>query len=200
MADDKNGREKGAADADRRQRERDLAADLERGDEPEPPVDPADLPDLASGLESLSFPATGVEVVEAVGDLEIEAADETYTVGDLVPEVGTETFEDPDDVRARVRRPTVASAMKRIVEANEALPDTAEFGDSQRDAYERTFRELAAIDAVDEDEGIQVVRDWIVERIREKEKLPGSRDVRRRAAKFCRTNGYQVRNDEWLGV
>jgi len=42
--------------------------------------------------------------------------------------------------------------------------------------------------------------DWIVEQIREKEKKPGSRAVRREAAKFCRANGYEVRNDEWLGV
>jgi hypothetical protein len=30
---------------------------------------------------------------------------------------------------------------------------------------------------------------WITERIRTTETLPGSRDLHRRAAKFCRTNG-----------
>jgi hypothetical protein len=89
--------------------------------------------------------------------------------------------------------------MKRDIEASETVPNK-EVGRSQREAYEKTFRSLKAIDADDDDEGITVMTDWIVERIREKERIPGSRDVRREAAKFCRSNGYTVRNDEWLGV
>lgn len=64
-------------------------------------------------------------------------------------------------------------------------------GGFQRDAYVKTFAELEAIDADDDDEGIRAIADWIVERIREKETLPGSRDVRREAAKFCRSNGIR---------
>jgi len=94
MADDRNGREKQARDADRRQRRRDVDAELERGDEQEP-------------------------------------------------------------------------------------PDAAEPAD---------------------DAGVRAIGDWTVERIRENRKLPTSRDVRRRAATFCRANGYQVRTDEWLGI
>lgn len=45
-----------------------------------------------------------------------------------------------------------------------------------------------------------MIGDWIVGRIRETEKLSGSRDVRRQAATFCRANGYEIRTDEWLGV
>jgi len=89
--------------------------------------------------------------------------------------------------------------MKRVVEAADEH-QSASFGTSQRDGYERTFWELKAIDADDDDEGIQVIADWIVERIHEKETLPASRDVRRQAAKFCRSNGYSVRNDDWLGI
>ena len=89
--------------------------------------------------------------------------------------------------------------MKRVVEAVDALP-YAELDDSQRDAYARTFRELEAVSPDDENEGIRAVADWIVERTRESETAPGSRDVRRRAAEFCRENGYEVRDDEWLGV
>ena len=199
MADDKDARDKQAHDAERRQREREMAAAVERGDEPEPPVDEAELGDLEADLESLAFPATGSDVVAAVGDREIDAVVETYTVEELVPDAEAETFESPADVRVRVQRPTVAAAMKRIAEAAEGLPDADPYG-SQRDAYEKTLRELKAIDADDDDEGIRVICDWIVERVREKEALPGSRDVRRRAAKFCRANGYQVRNDEWLGI
>lgn len=199
MADDKNGREKQAGNADRQQRERDIDAELDRGDEPEPPVESAELDDFESELESLEFPATGTKVVATVGDREIESDDGGYTVEELVPETDGEMFDSPDAVRVQIQRPALAAAMKRVIEASKTLPNT-DLPWSQRKAYEMTFQELKAIDADDEDEGIQVISDWIVERIRDKEKLPGSRDVRRQAAKFCRANGYQVRNDEWLGI
>ncbi len=199
MADNKSGRDKQARDQERRQREREIAAELERGDEVEPPVDPSELAYFETALDAVTFPATGAELVSAIGDREIEAVDGTYAVADLVPDAEEETFEDPTAVRVWVQRPTIAAAMKRIIEASEPLPDE-ELGRSQRDAYEQTFRALGAIDADDDDEGIAVIADWIVERIDEKAKLPGSRDVRRQAAKFCRGNGYEIRNDEWLGV
>ncbi|WP_440006448.1 DUF5789 family protein [Halomicrococcus sp. SG-WS-1] len=199
MADNKNGRDKKAHDDERRQRERDMAEELERKDETEPPVDEAELTAFETELESLEFPATGTDVVAAVGDREVESDDGTYTVEELVPDTDEETFRSPTSVRARVQRPTVAAAMKQIVEASEMLPN-ADLRGSQREAYEKTLRELKAIDADDDDEGIQAITDWIVERIRDKEKLPGSRAVRRQAAKYCRANGYQIRNDEWLGI
>ncbi|MHC3380026.1 DUF5789 family protein [Haloarcula sp. H-GB5] len=199
MADNKNGREAQARNEERRQRKRAIAEELERADEPEPPVDPAELAYFETELESLEFPATAAMVVATVGDHEIESVDGTYTVADLLPDVEVESFESPAEVRTRVQRPTVAGAMKRVVEAADEH-QSASFGASQRDGYERTFRELRAIDADDDDEGIRVVADWIIERIHEKETLPGSRDVRRQAAKFCRSNGYSVRNDEWLGI
>jgi hypothetical protein len=199
MADDKNGREKQSRDADRRQRERDINAELERGDEPEPPVEAEELDDFESELESLEFPATGTTIVATVGEREIQSDDGGYTVAELVPETDEELFDAPDAVRVQVQRPTVAAAMKRVIEASATLPNT-ELPWSQRKAYETTFQELKAIDADDDDEGIHAISDWIVERIRDKEKLPGSRDVRRQAAKFCRANGYQVRNGEWLGI
>lgn len=199
MADNKNGREKKAQDADRRQRERELAEELARGNEPEPPVDAAELVDIELELESLTFPATGSDIVAAVGDRVIESTEGRDAVEALVPETDVETFGSPTAVRTRIQRPTIAAAMKRVLEAAGRLPNS-ELSRSQRDAYEKTFRELEAIDADDDDEGIQAVTDWIVERIQDKESLPGSRDVRRQAAKYCRTNGYQVRDDEWLGV
>jgi hypothetical protein len=199
MADDKSGRDKQARDADRRQRERDISAELERGDEPEPPVETPELDDLESDLESLEFPTTGAEIVAAVGDRELESNEGSYTIEELLPETDEETFDSPAAVSVQVRRPTIAAAMKRVIEASRELPNT-EFSWSQRKAYETTFEELKAIDADDDDEGIQAISDWIVERIGEKGTLPGSRDVRRQAAKFCRTNGYQIRNDEWLGI
>ena len=199
MADDKRGREKQARNADDRQRQRDVEAALARGDELEPPVEPEELTALERELETLEFPATGAEVVSAVGDEAVESPTGTYTIEELIPATDEETYDAPDAVRVRVERPTVAAAMKRVVEASKTLPKADLYG-SRRDAYVKTFEELAAIEADDDDEGITTVSDWIEERIREKEKLPSSRDVRRRAAKFCRNNGHAVRNDEWLGV
>jgi hypothetical protein len=199
MADDRNSREKQADDADRRQRERAIEVELERLDDPEPPADTSELAYFVEGLEAVSFPATGAEIIAAVGDREIESAEGTYKAKVLLPDSEAETFEGPEAVRQRVQRPSVGGAMKRIVEATDGRP-SLEFGTSQRDAYERTFRELAAIDAGDEDAGIAAVRDWVLERIEEKGTLPGSRAVRREAARFCRENDYQVSNDEWLGI
>ncbi|SFR71114.1 hypothetical protein SAMN04487947_3795 [Halogeometricum rufum] len=199
MADNKSGRDKQARDAERRQRERDIDAELERGDEVQPPVDAGELGDLEAELEVLTFPATGRDIVAAVGDRTIESVEESYTLGELIPETDEETFDSPDAVRVLVQRPTVAAAMKRIVEASKTLSNT-EFSWSQRKAYETTFEELEAIDADDDDEGIRAISDWVTEQIHDKEKLPSSRGVRRQAAKFCRANGYQVRNDEWLGI
>lgn len=199
MADDKKGRDKKAHDAEKRQRKREITAELERTDEPEPPIDPAELADFERALESLDFPATGDAVVAAVGDHEFRSAATTYTVAELVADAEAETFDSPAAVRMRVQRPTVAAAMKRVVEASDTLPNTT-LAESQKNGYEKTFRELKAIDADDDDEGISEIREWIVAYIDDKEELPGSRAVRREAAKFCRKNGYQIRNEEWLGI
>ncbi|AUX10696.1 hypothetical protein AArcSl_3089 [Halalkaliarchaeum desulfuricum] len=199
MADDKSGREKQARNADKRQRVRDIAAELERWDETEPEIDTAALAEFDSDLDSLDFPATGAEIVGRIGDREVEAADSMYTVEELVPETDALTFDSPSTLRVRVQRPTVAAAMKRVVEASEQLSST-DLSESQREAYEKTFRALKAIDADDDDEGIQAISDWIVDWIRDEEILPGSRAVRRQAAKFCRSNGYEIQNDNWLGI
>lgn len=176
-----------------------ILEELERGDETEPPVDEEDLDDLTGEFEAVDYPATGAEVVAAAGDREVASEEGTYAVADLVPETEAVTFDSPEAVRARIQRPTVAAAVKRIVEAADSVRD-AELGASQRRAYERTLRELKAVDADDDDEGIDVVTDWIVERVDEEGKLPGSREVRKRAASFCRDRGYEIRNDEWLGA
>ena len=199
MADNKGGRDKQAQDAERRQQEREVATELERGDEVEPPVDAEELADLEAALEELAFPVTGTDLVAAIGDRRIDSAEGRYRLEELVPETDGETFDSPAAVRVQVQQPTVAVAMKRIVEASKTLPNT-DFSWTQRKAYELTFEELEAVDADDDDEGIQAISDWIVERIHDKERLPTSRAVRREAAKFCRANGYQIRNDEWLGI
>jgi len=199
MADDKSGRDKQAHDEERRQREREITAELERGDEPEPPVDPSELAYFETELDAVTFPATGSEIVAAVGNRELESEAQVYTVADLLPDADLEAFDAPATVRDRVRRPAVATAMKRVVEAAETL-ESVDFGRSQRTAFERTFRALSDIDELDDEEGVRAIADWVVDRIDEKGSVPGSRDVRRQAATYCRKNGYEIRNDEWLGV
>ncbi len=198
MPDDKEGREKQAHNAERRQRERELLEELERSEETEPPADESALSTVEEGLSTVSFPATGTAVVEAVGDHTVETDEGAYSVADLVPET-EDTFEEPAAVRLRVQRPTIAASMKRIVEAGREHTREGPTG-SQRTAYEKTLRALAAIDADDDDEGVTVITDWIVERTQEKGSLPGSRAVRREAAQFCRGHGYEVSNNDWLGV
>jgi len=199
MPDDKRGREKQARDADRRQRARAIAAELERMEETEPPVPTDALEDLEAELDDVSFPATGAEVVGAVGNRTLASDEGLARVEELVPETEAEAFTVPADVVARVQRPTIAAAMKRVVEANAAVSNDR-LSDSRRKVYEKTLRELKAIDADDDDEGVRVVSEWLVEQIREDETPPDSRAVRRKAATFCRENGYEIRNDEWLGI
>ncbi|OYR42001.1 hypothetical protein DJ82_03780 [Halorubrum sp. Ib24] len=199
MADDKAGREDQARDEENRQRRRDVDAELERGDEPEPELDTADLGEVEPELERLEFPVTGAEIVSTIGDREVASPTERYTVEQLVPDTDRVVFDSPDRVRVQIRRPTVAAAMKRIVETSEALPNE-ELDGSQYDAYERTFQELERVSPDDEDEAIAEIRDWVVERVREKGALPASRGVRRQPAKVARREGHQIRNSDWLGI
>lgn len=199
MADNKNGREDQARDADDRQRERALLEALERGDEPRPPIESADLGDVDEALDTVEFPATAKDVVETVGDRVVDSPEGTYTVAELLPESEAIAFGGPEAIRTRVERPTVAASMKRVIEASDGLKDRDRLG-SQYDAYEKTLEALADIDADDDDEGIAVVTDWIVDQIDEKGSRPPSRRVRKRAAKFCREQGFEIRDDQWLGA
>jgi hypothetical protein len=89
--------------------------------------------------------------------------------------------------------------MKRIVESAGPFQDETLRG-SQRDAYEKTLRALADVDALDDDAVVREIVDWVVDRVEEKGSFPGSRDVRRQAAKTARAHGYEVSNSDWLGV
>ncbi|WP_336326630.1 hypothetical protein [Halovenus sp. HT40] len=196
MADNKSGRDKQAHDEAKRQQKREMIAQLERMDETEPPVPESDLGELKEELEDVEFPATGAELVAEVGGVLVY---DEYVAADLIPETDNDRYETPGAVTAQVQRPTVASAMKRITEVSEGVRGI-EFGRSQWDAYQKTLRALAAIDADDDDETVTMITEWIVEQIEGKEKLPGSRDVRRQAAKFCRAEGYEISDNDWLGV
>ncbi len=196
MADNRSGRDKQAHDEAKRQQKREMIAELERMDETEPPVPESDLGELKEELEAVEFPATGAELVAKVGDVPVY---EEYVAADLLPKTDNDLYETPGAVTAQVQRPTVAGAMKAITEASETVPKV-EFGRSQWDAYQKTLRALVALDADDDDETVTMLTDWVVDQIETKEKLPGSRAVRRQAAKFCRAEGYEISNNDWLGV
>jgi hypothetical protein len=196
MADDKQGREDQARAADRRRQGRDIAEALERRDETEPPIPDAELGDLEAALQSVEFPATADEIVEATDGAAVETPVGTFEVAELLPE---DRYRSRAAVRARLQRPAISTALRRIHEAT-VEAGGVELSGSRRETYEKTLRALASIDATDRDEGVEVVTDWILERLAETGDLPSSRSVRREAANFCRSNGYTVANDDWLGI
>jgi len=202
MADDKDGREKqaGTRDDDDRQRRRDIATELERGDEPEPEIDAADLGDVEAELESLEFPATGS------GDHRGDRRPRYRTVGRTIHRRAA----GPRDGQGAVR---LAGSRPRSDTATHGRHGHEADRGGQRDAAERGARWIATrrlredlrrtrarVSPDDYDESIGVVRDWVVDRIRDKEKLPTSRQIRRQAAKVCRESGHEIRNDDWLGI
>ncbi len=196
MADNKQGREDQARSADRRRQERDIAEALERRDETEPAVPDRVLAELDSTLQSVDFPATAEDVVDATGGATVETPVGAYAIADLLPE---RSYRSRSGVRARLQRPAVSVALKRIAEAS-AGRGGVELSDSRRETYEKTLRAVAGIDATDRDEGVEAVTDWLLDQLAEKGTLPSSRAVRREAARFCRANDYTVSNNDWLGV
>lgn len=179
--------------------DRDISTERTHAFDSDPPTNPADLHDLESDLESVTFPTTGRQIVDAVGEQRVLTKNASYTISELIPETDAETFDSTGAVRAEVQHPAVAAAMKQIVEASSTLPNQP-FPHSQRKAYEETFRELRSMDVNDEDESITVLTNWVLEQIRHNNTLPGSRAVRQQAADMSRSDGYRIRNDEWLGI
>ena len=102
MADDKRGRDKQAHDADRRQRKWELEQERRRGDEQSPGWQ---LGDLDGDLESLDYPATTADVVDAFGDRRVEIQRGWSTVEETFEPVdGDERYDSADDVRSRLLR------------------------------------------------------------------------------------------------
>lgn len=105
MADDKNDRDEQADNAERRQRERELAEARARGDEAEPVHDDTGerLGGLDDALEAHDYPATTDELVEAYGDREVETQGGSESVADVLARADDETFDSADDVRDRIQ-------------------------------------------------------------------------------------------------
>lgn len=95
---------------------------------------------------------------------------------------------------------SIETALDRITKAeSEAkLPDDDRA--QQHEVYEKTFRALEDVTPDDDDEGISVVSEWIVEQIQANRERPSSRAVRRRARKYCQENGHEIGDNDWLGA
>lgn len=95
---------------------------------------------------------------------------------------------------------SIDSAIERITraESEAGLPDDDR--DQQHEVYEKTFRALEDVTPNDDDEGITVVTEWIVEQIQANGARPKSQAVRRRGRKYCQENGYEISDNDWLGA
>jgi len=89
--------------------------------------------------------------------------------------------------------------MRRVRDADDADPTEADDRDQQYEMYRKTLRALEDVTPDDDDEGIAVVADWIIERLETGDGRPSSKAVRQRAQKYCRQNGYEVSNNDWMG-
>lgn len=98
-----------------------------------------------------------------------------------------------------MRGMSIDDAMDRIARAEAKAKTQKDDREQQHEVYEKTFRALEDVTPEDNDEGITVVADWIVDRIQTTGDRPSSRDVRRRARQYCQDNGHPVSNNEWLG-
>lgn len=105
MADDKDGRDKQADDQERRQRERMKEEALNRSDEEDPTLlsEEGQLGHLDGVLANLDYPVTTEELIDAYGDNEIVTQDGTETLEEVLTDTGNQTFDSPEDVRARIR-------------------------------------------------------------------------------------------------
>lgn len=68
---------------------------------------------------------------------------------------------------------------------------------SRRTVYEKALRETAEIAG---EPAATALAQWIQEQIRERERFPDGRRVRKRGAELCRENGHQVSTGSWLGA
>ncbi len=105
MADDKDGRDKQADDQERRQRERMQNEAVSRADEEDPTRSDGDeqLGTLDGVLADHDYPATTEELIDAYGDNEIQMQDGTESLEEVLTDTGNQTFDSPDEVRARIR-------------------------------------------------------------------------------------------------
>lgn len=193
MGDTRDGRDEQSRNRDRRDIERSVREELARWHEVEPPDD------VVAALDAVAYPADTEDVAAAVQGFEVAVGDDAVPVAEVVQLAAPVRFRSAREARQTVERPSVAAALRRIEAACQRWDHRDAFRE-RRAAYEKTLQALEDIDGDDDNEGITVIAAWIVGELAEKDKLPRSRRLRKRAAAFCRDNGYEVRDDDWLGA
>lgn len=68
---------------------------------------------------------------------------------------------------------------------------------SRRDAYKKGIQEVRDIAGEAQAEELA---EWIENEIRQKERFPTAREVRKRGAKICRESGAEISTGSWLGA
>lgn len=68
---------------------------------------------------------------------------------------------------------------------------------SRRRVYEKAIRETGNIAG---DPAATALATWIQAYVQEHESFPSGRTVRKRGAKICRENGYEISTGSWLGA
>ncbi|MDS0300207.1 hypothetical protein NDI76_15780 [Halogeometricum sp. S1BR25-6] len=95
---------------------------------------------------------------------------------------------------------SIEAALDRIREAEATAKVPDDDRAQQHEVYEKTFDALEDVTPDDDDEGVAVVTEWIIEQIQTNQKRPGSRAVRQRARKYCQENDYEISDNNWLGA
>lgn len=93
-----------------------------------------------------------------------------------------------------------------LKEIDDVVMETFDFGDrtdakrtagSRRKAYERGLTEVHDVEG---ERGGRQLFNWIQEQIRNEERFPSAREVRKRGAKILRESGHEVSTGNWLGA
>jgi len=91
----------------------------------------------------------------------------------------------------------VERAIQRLRELSEGRCGTTAVR-PKLELYQLTLRELDEITPDADDQGVLVVVEWIESYADVEGRLPPSKAVRERAARYCRDRGYDVAADSWL--
>jgi uncharacterized protein YwbE len=97
-------------------------------------------------------------------------------------------------IQRRLR--TIDNAAVEALDVATRLEARAKAG-SQREGYERSLRE---IERVAGKQAAGELTEWIVEQIHTNEKFPHSKKVRNHGAKICRSQGFSMSDNDWLGA
>ena len=82
-------------------------------------------------IEALEYPATTEELIETYGDHSIELQNGTETLAEVLGRLGSETYEDPEDVRTALFTGVSHKAIGRRFYSDREPPALGESGPEQ---------------------------------------------------------------------